>query len=169
MTNQLPTQIRFLLADSVREEAGGKLTILGLYSGDEVVMQGALPSQLPEGRAEVYLKELAILIIAMDGEGEFQAQIQLYDPNNSPIRQSSPMPVNKVKGSPMNIILPIAPFPVRAFGNHQLAFQLDKKVFKYKFIVRHQDPGMHLPVTPAPVKLKRKTPRSNPKRKIKGT
>ncbi len=157
MVTLLPKQLRFLLADAVREETGGKLTLLGLYTGDEVVLQGTLPVDTPKGMKGIALQGLTILVLIVDGYGEFNVQIQVYDPTGAPIGESSKDTLVKVKDVPQNMLLPITPFPVRAFGRHRLEIQLNNRKYEYLFTVRHQDPNARLPTAPGQVTTKRKS------------
>ncbi len=162
MAKKLPAQLRFLLADAVREEAGGKVSILGFYSGDEVVLQGELPTKLEEGAQAVALPALTILVLFVDGYGNFQLRLQVFDPTGKPFGLSKPMQINKVKGAPYNIILPIMPFPIRVFGRYRFELRIDKRKYEYSFTVRHQDPNVRLPTPPTTITSKRKV--SPPKR-----
>lgn len=145
MPKVLPKQLRFLLADSVREELGGKLTVIGLYTGGEVILQGAMPADVPEGFEGIALPGLTILAVFEDGEGEFQVQFQVYDPSNRPLGKSMPTAVVKTKNATQNLIFPITPFPVPRLGRYCFELRLDKRKYEYSFTVRHVDPNARLP------------------------
>lgn len=145
MPKVLPKQLRFLLADSIREELGGKLTVIGLYTGGEVILQGAMPEDVPDGFEGIALPGLSILAVFEDGEGEFQVQFQVYDPSKRPLGKSAPTTVVKAKNATQNLIFPIMPFPVPRLGRYRFELRLDNRKYEYSFTVRHVDPNARLP------------------------
>ncbi len=161
MPKVLPKQLRFLLADSVREELGGKLTVIGLYTGGEVILQGVMPVDVPEGYGGMALPGLTILAVFEDGEGEFQLQFQVYDPSNRPLGKSAPTPVVKAKNATQNLIFPLAPFPVPRLGRYRFELRLDSRKYEYSFTVRHTDPNARAPSPRVPSKTKAKSSPSN--------
>ena len=146
MAKVYPKSLRFLLADAIRQEAGGKLTLLGLYAGDEVVLQGELPDVVPDGMKGVAIQGLTVLIMIPDGHGEFQCRFQLFDPTGDLLIDGrAAVTVNKQKGIASNLLFPISPFPVPQFGRYRVLCDLDKRSFEYSFVIRHQDPNATLP------------------------
>ncbi len=111
MVTVLPKQARFLLAEAIRDEAAGKVSLLGLYSTDEVVVQGPLPAVVPEGMHGVALQSLAILVIFVDGYGEFHVKFEFYDPDGKRFRPDLEAPITKVKGAGHNLALALVRFP----------------------------------------------------------
>lgn len=160
MAKALPKQLRFLLADSVREELGGKLTVIGLYTGGEVILQNAMPAEVPEGFQGIALPGLTILAVFEDGQGEFEVQFQIYDPTNRPLGKSAPTTVVKAKNTTQNLIFPIMPFPVTGLGRYRFELRLDNRKYGYSFTVRHADPNARLPSLQVPSKTKTKVSRS---------
>lgn len=149
MRKAYPKEVRFLLADGVREETGGKVTVLGLYSGDDVVLQGDLPPILPEGMLGLALPNLSFLVVIKDGAGEFQVQYSLVDPMGGSIgRPNLEQTISKQKGIPTNIIVQVSPFPLSSFGRYKFLLEIDGRKFEYPFLVRHQDPSKKFPVSP---------------------
>ena len=161
MANKLPTKIQFLLADAVRQEALGKLSLLGLYSGDVILLTGPLPKTLPEGQQALAIPSLAILATIMDGHGTFPTTGRLIDPNNKTFAAGPVQPVTKTNSGPFNYILPMVPFPVTAFGTYRFELTIKGKKYTYRFVVRHIDPKVKLPTkaaAPSTSKTKPKLP-----------
>ena len=104
MKKILPKQLRFFLADGVREEIGAKISLIGLYTGDEVIVQSELPVQVPGKIRGLALPGLYILIILVNGQGKFKGEFVIYDPNGKPMRRAIEI-VNKVKDKTFNVIL----------------------------------------------------------------
>jgi len=146
MVTRLPKEVRFLLAESVREEVGGKLSLAGLYSGDEVVMQGVLPSQLPPGVGGVALQHgLTVLALMKGGSGEFDLNMKILAPDGSQLAISENIKVNLQPDRTGNLIVPAIPFPVHSFGTYRVQLFFGKKMYEYKFLIRHQDRTAQLP------------------------
>jgi len=167
MKKILPKQLRFFLADGVREEIGAKISLIGLYTGDEVIVQSELPVQVPGKTRGLALPGLYILIILVNGQGKFKGEFVIYDPNGKPMRRAIEI-VNKVKDKTFNVILPIVPFPVIAFGRYRVSVQLDdNRKSYYSFIVRHRDPKAKLPIPNVSKVSKKKIARPSPERRAK--
>jgi hypothetical protein len=166
MLTVLPRQIHFLLADSVREELGGKLTVIGLYTGGEVILQGAMPADVPKGYERMALPGLTILAVCEDGEGQFQLEFELYDPSDRPLGKSAPTQVVKAKNAPQNLIFPLVPFLVPRFGRYRFELRLNNRKYEYSFTVRHSDPHASAPSPQIPSKTKARTSPSR-KRAVK--
>lgn len=145
MEKQLPSAPRFLLADNITEQSGGKLLIVGLYSGDVVMLHGTLPAEVPSQFHGVALPGLYVLVTFVDGVGEFDASVRIYDPKGNAFDPKSMVKVKLEKGKSQNFLVPIVPFPVTAFGKYRIELQIDTKQFNYEFAVQHEDPNAALP------------------------
>jgi hypothetical protein len=79
LTNKYPSDARalFLLCESVRQEQNSKLTLLGLYTGGELLV--------PLDTKLVTLQSLGILFIFYDGEGTFSPTLNLFAPSGAVI------------------------------------------------------------------------------------
>ncbi len=146
MAKKLPTAANFFLADSVREESGGKLTLIGFYSGNELILNGPLPKKLPADAQSIALPGLSILITFFGGKGKFSLDIQLFDPKGIEFAPAHRSEISIETPGAQNVILPIIPFPIKAFGKYMLRVKLDKQSYDYEFIVRHRDPKAKLHV-----------------------
>lgn len=146
MATIYPKTIQFLLADAVRQEQGGKVTVLGLYSGDSVVLQDVLPKEFPEGMNGLALACLTILAIVRDGQGRFDCNLHLFGPTGTELGKGlNSVILDKQKDAPVNLIFPIQPFPIPDFGNYRIALWINKHEYEFKFKVTHADPGVVLP------------------------
>jgi len=145
MKKQLPSAPRFLLADNITEQSGGKLLIVGLYSGDVVVLHGPLPAEVPAQFRGLAIPGLYILVTFIDGVGEFDASVRIYDPKGNALGPESRLKAKLEKGKSQNLIVPLVPFPVTAFGKYRIELQIDTRKFNYEFSVQHEDPNAALP------------------------
>lgn len=145
MTNVLPKRVNFLLADQIREEAGGKLTIIGLYANDEIILLGDLPEELPIGLQGLALPALSILVQLKDGIGNYNGEAQVIDPNGKPLIIPAKLTISLKENVWSNLIVPFVPFPLPKFGLYTFELKLDNKKYKYTFTIRHSDEKARLP------------------------
>jgi hypothetical protein len=149
-----PTDILFLLAESVREEHGGKLSILGLYTGNQVVLHGELPTSLPEGMNKFALPHLAIVLVFKGGEGDCDVKVEIVDPLGKRVLAGTAQ-VSMAPDAVRNVLLPLSPFPIAAFGEHQFKVRMGRRTYKYPFVIRHSDPTQLVPLPAAAEAIKR--------------
>ena len=167
MRKQSPKNVQFLLADFVREEVGGKLTVMGLYSSAEVLLQGEIPKAFPEGVKGLAIPSLTIVAVVVDGLGKFNARINLFDPYGMPlgIEAKGPgMVIDKVAAGAANILIPISPFPIPAFGEYRLELELDTKKYFYSFKIRHSNPAVRFPQVEEPAPARRTKAKTSPEK-----
>jgi hypothetical protein len=160
MANVYPKDVQFLLADAVRQEAGGKLAVLGLYSG-AVLLKDTLPKELPEGAKGMALPRLEVLVTIFDGYGRFNVDLRLLGPRGTVIgKGATEIFVDKKKDAAANVIFPIEPFPIPGFGTYRITMQLNRHRYEFKFGVGHTDPNARFPV--AATSKKQKSPKESP-------
>src|SRR5947209_2519725 len=98
-------EVLFLLSEDVRMETGGKVSLLGLYSGNEVVVFGA------EGAPPPIIPGLGFFFSILGGEGNFAARFQLVSPDANPIADHEVGQVNKNAAGAVNLMMRFHPFP----------------------------------------------------------
>lgn len=156
MANVYPKNIQFLLADHVRQEEGGKLSLLGFYSGDAVLLKGLLPEEIPEGMEGIALPGLTIVAVVRDGQGVFNSAIHLYGPNGKELGEGvKGQKLDKRKDGTASLLVPIQPFPIPGFGIYRVLLELGTREYEYQFRVGHLDP---LAVFPSAKKGKKLSP-----------
>ena len=87
MRKPLPKRVQFLLAESVREEVGGKLTLLGYFTGNDIIMHNPMPATIPKGAKGIALSNLTILATFFGGSGTYNAEVAVYDPSGKSMLQ----------------------------------------------------------------------------------
>jgi hypothetical protein len=130
MAKTLPSDIyTFLVADSVREEAGSnKVTVIGGMTGGNILLKDAkFPAGIP----------LAILISFRDGEGTFVAKFRVFDPKGRVMGQEFDMgTVTKEAKKTMQILVNFGVvFPIPMVGNYRVEVQLDDRIYHDSFSV----------------------------------
>lgn len=144
MRKVYPKDVRFLLADAVRQEQGGKLSLLGFYPGNLVILQGELPKDLREN--ELFgIPSLGLVFLIMDGQGDFKARIDIQQPNGKRVGLGAALDTKKKSGVTHTITVPLTPFPIDALGTFKVSITFDGRAHHFAFVVRHSDPKATLP------------------------
>ena len=114
--NKLPTDghTLFLACESIRQEAGGRLTIIGAVTSGDIVV--------PSGTQLVTLTSLAFLFVFRDGQGTFPASFSLVAPSGQTLVDQHKLP-NSVK-VPGDLIINIAPFETKELGQFRAVARL---------------------------------------------
>jgi hypothetical protein len=116
----------FLVAENVRQETGGKTTIIGLYSFGEVV--------LPKGTAFPTTLPMAWLFAFKDGEGIFDASVEFSDSTGTKVN----LPLGKatkVAQAGLNLIINFSAFQITAPGRLSIEIKLNGKVYQDSMLV----------------------------------
>lgn len=132
---------KFLIAEEVRPEANNKISILGLYAGDIVVMhKKERPQGVPEGTPEGF-ERLAILVTISDApEGTHRFRGRLLDPSGELYGPEAPLGEAAIpKGFSHVVVLEMKPFIVKRPGSYTYEFFVDDEIFRFPFEIRIQD------------------------------
>lgn len=132
-------KIKFLVAEEIRPEVGGKLTILGLMPDDTLLMTSSRPADAPP-EVPNGLERLAFLLSVSDlPEGEHKFKGQIFNPSGEPYNPETSFGEGTVeKGTSRSIIIDIKPFIVKNFGSYRLDFYVDGSVSSFPFEIREQ-------------------------------
>lgn len=118
-----------LLSDDVRQEVGGKLTLIGYMPGHILKLE----PKPADSNAQEALQSLVILMIFQDGVGTFNLQVSLTAPDGDEIlKGNKPQSVEKLPDGAMNVNLVMKPFPAKA-GTYNLTVSLDDRDYKRSF------------------------------------
>jgi len=132
MKKQYPSDqgLLFLLCDDVRVGEGQKPMLFGLYPDRKMVV----PSPLPP-RASI--ESLALFAAFTDGEGTFQARLEVTDPEGKPAPQQPAREVVKEVDGVLTIVSKFIPFPVKV-GEFTASFYLDEHRYTRNFRVQER-------------------------------
>ena len=115
----LPKHEFTVMLDDIREEKGGKFTLIGLYSKDIIV--DFIPTTIAK---------FCFFTRLLGGEGQFNFKFSLKDPDgNEMLTKFSPFQINTSAESHSNLNLTISPFTIKKEGNYKFAMLLDDKPF----------------------------------------
>ncbi len=127
MRKIFPKNIKYILADLIREEIRNKLTIVGMYSSDLLLLLKDLtPGQITA------LPGIYILAQLEDGQGKFDGKFIIRDPKGTALKTGAVVINKPNKKRSFGVILPITPFLVSMIGRYHLELTLDKK-HKYDY------------------------------------
>ena len=112
-------KIKTILCDDVRQEVGGKMSLMGIYSKDIVVNK--VPAILP----------VINLVLMFEGIKEpfEQLLVTVVTPKSDPIKFSYPVPPDMEKGENINLVLGLSPFKLNYAGKakFEIRFSEDEK------------------------------------------
>lgn len=118
MSKTLPRHEITLMLDDIREERGGKFSLIGLYTQDIIVE--ALPTMM---------SKLCLFTRMKGGEGTFSVRFSIKGPNGDEmLAKFSPFSMTAREGySHVNFM--ISPFGIKLEGRYDLTMYLDDELF----------------------------------------
>jgi hypothetical protein len=133
MKNILPRDehVWFLVAQSIRNEGDGKMSLLGFFGTERIVIATAtLPAVLP----------VTFIFLLREGEGSFAADFSIRDPSGQIVHEEDLPPAQKRFSTENHgIAVTIAPLVVPAFGIYRIILRLDGKRYKRAFTIDPDD------------------------------
>lgn len=127
----LPSDFDTLMADDIRQEIGGKVTLVGFFIGNEIV----LPKDAKPG-PDIALAKLAFLTRLKDGDGTWNGKWSISGPGNIEIIKSpKDFSVKKVAGE-MHGVLTVLPLKVPKVGDYKYVLELDDRPYEYRFHIK---------------------------------
>jgi hypothetical protein len=138
MTKTPPSREKtvFLLCEDIRQELGGKFSLLGLVANNDISVD-ELPPNVGEGGAAI--PSLTILFLFRDGEGEFNAKVGVIGPDNKELVPENGTTMKKGPKETMNVGFKITPFKVMV-GKYRAYVLLDNERYEEEFVIRGKKP-----------------------------
>ncbi|MFO8083873.1 MAG: hypothetical protein R6U27_06090 [Desulfobacterales bacterium] len=111
--------IKTILCDDVRNEVGGKISLMGIYSKDIVVNK--VPAILPFINLVVMFENIT--------ENFEKLFATIVMPKSDPIKVNYPAPPDLEKGKNVNLVLGLSPFKLNGTGKakFEIRFSKDEK------------------------------------------
>jgi hypothetical protein len=132
MKNVYPSDVQFILSEDFRDEVGKKFSLLGVFAGDDVVLEDeALGKALPS---------LCLTVIGRGAEGNFSMSVAIQSPTRKDLfsdQLPKKSPVDVPKGQNFVARIKLVPFQVLEWGPYEVIFSLDDKEYRYKFIIKN--------------------------------
>jgi hypothetical protein len=122
MAKVYPTKIDlFLAAEYLRQETGGKITIIGAYAGGHILLPTALtfPAHLP----------LGVLFGFYTGEGQFDTRLRVSDQSGQHGPDLPTGRVTKARDFAMQIMVNFGIFELGSVGRYRVDAFLDDRVY----------------------------------------
>ena len=142
MTSISPTKAKFFLADDVRQETNRKLTLVGLYPHDLIII-------VSNGRNKPSSKTPAVLhfvigCILADGAGEFKPKALFTDPSGKKVFEGEVARLRIFPGFGSTLIMQVPQLVVSELGTYKVLLTVGTNSFAYEFQVV-ASAKMHLP------------------------
>ncbi len=124
----------FIPCENVRQELGGRLTLIGAAPGGELI--------LPAAASVTNLVSLAFLFVFRDGEGTFSTSFSLFAPSGQALVDKFKLSDTiKKPNEPFNLIVHIAPFQTTESGQFRAVAKLDNRDYARTFFLRQASAG----------------------------
>lgn len=126
MTNRLPSRADlFLIAESLRQEQYGRISILGSYALGQILINPdqALPVALP----------LAIHALFREGEGKFKQRLRILTPSGKEMFSINLPDVEKKPEESLAFGVNFAVMSLPEIGPYKVEIILDDKPFEFEF------------------------------------
>jgi hypothetical protein len=129
---RLPSRVSWILCEVVRQEVNGKLSLLGVFTGEAIRVMGTPPEGLPEGCVGG-LNELALVATFFDGQGKHDVAFELYGPGRAKIGGGNFQPLDFSVAQSGTIVFQARQFLVPAFGEYLARFRIGAKDYDFNF------------------------------------
>jgi len=114
----------FLLCEDVREEVNNKLSIIGVFPNDDIVLQ-----------KDIVIPSLMAVLFARGGEGPCETKVSLTDPKGQTViespKQTAVLEKNKVHLAAIKVLA-----PELTVGQYIIEFFFDDQSIQRTFEVR---------------------------------
>lgn len=135
---ELSMNIKLLIADEFRHEASGKVTVLGLFA-DNVVIVKIPPKaeEIPEN-APAGIERLSFMVnVSAVPEGSYEFEAQFITPSGAPMGEVMKIGNVEIKeGKSFTTVVVSKPFLVNEGGEYHLAFQVNGVEHQLPFEIR---------------------------------
>jgi hypothetical protein len=129
-------EAKFILCEDVRSESHGKVTLIGAYPGDIIVLaSGPPPEKLLAGQVAV-LPRLAIAMFIKGGNGTYPVSGNLLGPREETIAQGEFGATALAQDKSVAVVMQAGSFPVTEFGRYTMKLLVGGKKFEYMFEIR---------------------------------
>lgn len=125
---------QFYLADDFRIEVGRKVTAIGLYPDQKVLVNMPDDASNPTTTAPAAIESLSILVSVTGLAGTFRSRLELIAPNGKPILRAPEHDIEFNRDSEsVNLISRFRPLLIPEFGKYQLLIVIDKYQHTFEF------------------------------------
>jgi len=135
-------KIDFLVAEEIRPEAGGKMTILGFIPNNTLLITSSRPEDAPKDIKDG-IDRLAFLVVISDlHEGVHKFKGQIFCPSGEPYNQETSFGEGVAQqGTSHSIVIELKPFIIKEYGFYHFHFYVNDVLTKFTFEIRPQPKG----------------------------
>jgi len=136
MNARLPTKrdLKFFLAEDIRPEANGKVSLIGLIPGERLAIHGPSPGP----NIAFAIPGMSFLfVVTGTSVGQFPARFRITAPDKKTIVLDTPSdePIRKLLGKPAVFGTTCRPFAGPSFGTYTVRLELGKAGFSFPITV----------------------------------
>jgi hypothetical protein len=141
VTKFLPSKAKFFLSDDLREEARGKMTLVGLYPDDKMYVEMATQGTVPPGVVAV-LSQLTVSCVMFGGAGRFSTDSEIKAPTGQVLVKLAGDQDFNANGT-STLVFRGTSVAIPAYGTFSCTVKVGTKKFLYVFaIVAGPPPGV---------------------------
>ena len=119
----------FLLSEGVRQEANGKLTLLGFYPDSLLI----IPKEAKQEGKQIVMP-LAMTFVVSEGEGTFPTSVSLTSPSGKALFPDEKMPDSvKQPGQALSVLITVYPFITDEIGKFDITLRLGDSSYRRSF------------------------------------
>lgn len=132
--------VSFLLAEEVRLETQNKVTVLGLYPGDVIVIVKGGRTETVSEETPAALERVTILAIVRDApDGLHKFKGRIVEPSGVEYKPMAEFGEATTKqGFSHTVIIEMKPLLVKQPGHFNFEFFVDDQMFTFPFEIREQ-------------------------------
>lgn len=136
-----PTVVRFFLADDVRQEVHGKVTVVGLYADNVVVAEMSPGHRKPSEKVPAAIPGVSLLASVSIAPGEHRYRMEIDRSSVTPqmIDAKTTTLMSARPGESINLIMRFAPLVFVRFGMVHVLLHVDDQPYQFSFEVRRGD------------------------------
>jgi hypothetical protein len=132
MPQRLPPKLDiFLVCETIREEVGGKASLLGVFSGARLLV--------PSDTRFPTAINLALFGVFHDGEGAFRTKVRIFDPDGTEMVNGELPDLSKEANKAAQVRVLLGVFPVTKPGVFKVEFMLNGRPYHETFTVALDD------------------------------
>ena len=134
--NTLPMSVHFILADDIREEINGKVSIIGAITSNDITVNAPVPGL----KGDTPGFSLALLAIVEGVQGAYDVKLDMLTPSGK-VLGSGKLKVNEKDMKTCNLVFKFPTFPAVEEGWHKAVLTIgNNQVYEHKFQIKSQAP-----------------------------
>lgn len=134
-------KIKFLVAEEIRPEENGKLTILGLFPDDNLILSAkeAVPEGMPQDTPRGIDKLVFFISLSDTSSRLSKFKVTITDPSGELYKPETDAGEGRIaKGTSRSFIIEVKPFIVKLTGTYIFNFHVNNKVYPFPFEIRER-------------------------------